>query len=186
MSNSNVNKTILFIEKKKEFENNKDNNCFQDNSKKIREKNDKIISFASYKRLKLKKNHTKKENNLNINKIKKKVFLIVIVALFLLMFATTLMKQKSYSEAPSNSFVAESAQINSTESSTYKSIVKRVVGKYTNVGYNVTVSNLHKNGNLVYAQGYFDVPKEGKVNYDLILKNDSPISLIINGKEYIK
>ena len=60
MRNSNANKTILFIEKKKEFENNKDNNCFNVNNKKIREKNDKIISFSSYKRLKFKKNHTKK------------------------------------------------------------------------------------------------------------------------------
>ena len=83
MRNSNANKTILFIEKKKEFENNKDNNCFNVNNKKIREKNDKIISFSSYKRLKFKKNHTKKENNLNIDKIKKRVFLIVIVTLFL-------------------------------------------------------------------------------------------------------
>ena len=186
MRNSNANKTILFIEKKKEFENNKDNNCFNVNNKKIREKNDKIISFSSYKRLKFKKNHTKKENNLNIDKIKKRVFLIVIVTLFLLMFATTAMKQKSYSQTTSNTFVAESAKIGATESSTYKSIVKRVVGKYTNSGYSVTVSELHKNGNLVYARGYFDVPNEGKINYDLILKNDSPTSLIINRNEYIK
>ena len=32
----------------------------------------------------------------------------------------------------------------------------------------------------------FDVPKEGNVHYDLILKNDSPTSLIINGNEYVK
>ena len=186
MRNSNANKTILFIEKKKEFENNKDNNCFNVNNKKIREKNDKIISFSSYKRLKFKKNNTKKENNLNIDKIKKRVFLIVIVTLFLLMFATTAMKQKTFSQTPSNTFIAESSQIRATESSTYKSIVKRVVGKYTSSGYSVTVSELHRNGNLVYARGYFNVPNEGKVNYDLILKNDSPTSLIINGNEYIK
>ena len=76
--------------------------------------------------------------------------------------------------------------INTTESLTYKSIVTRVVNKYTNSSYKVYVSNLHQNGNLVYAQGYFDVPKEGNVHYDLILKNDSPTSLIINGNEYVK
>lgn len=185
MSNSNANKPILFIEKKKEFESNKDNSYFQDN--KIDNKKDaKIISLSSYKRLKFKKSHIKPERNLTIDKIKKRVFLIVILTLFLLMFATTVMKQKSYSQVPSNTFVAQSSQINKTEASTYKSIVKRVVGKYTSSGYNVSVSELHKNGNLIYAQGYFDVPNEGKVNYDLILKNDSPTSLIINGNEYIK
>lgn len=116
----------------------------------------------------------------------KKSFLIVILALFLLIFATTVMRQRSYSSVPSNTFIAQNTKINTTESLTYKSIVTRVVNKYTNSSYKVYVSNLHQNGNLVYAQGYFDVPKEGNVHYDLILKNDSPTSLIINGNEYVK
>lgn len=188
MSNSNANKPILFIERKKEFENNKDNTS---NNKINNKKNAKVISLSNYKRLKSKKDHnkkdnTKKESNLTIDKIKKKVFLIVILALFLLMFATTLMKQKSYSQIPANKFVAQSSQISGVDASTYKSITKRVVGKYTSNGYKVSVLKLHRNGNLVYSEGYFNVPNEGKVNYDLVLENDSPTSLIINGNEYIK
>lgn len=187
MRNSSANNTILFIEKKKEFENNKDNHNCKDNKIIIKDKDSKIISLSTYKRLKFKRHHINKgENEFNIDKVKKRVFLIVILALFLLIFATTIMKQRSYSTIPSNTFVAQSSKINTTETLTYKSIVTRVVNKYTNSSYNVCVSNLHQNGNLVYAQGYFNVPKEGKVNYDLILKNNLPTSLIINGNEYIK
>ena len=187
MRNSNANNTILFIEKKKEFENNRDNHNSKDNKIVIKDKNAKIISLSTYKRLKFKRHHINKgEKHFNIDKVKKRVFLIVILALFLLIFATTVMKQISYSSFHSNTFVAQSSKINATETLTYKSIVTRVVNRYTNSSYNVYVSNLHQNGNLVYAQGYFDVPKEGNVHYDLILKNDSPTSLIINGNEYVK
>lgn len=188
MRNSNANNTILFIEKKKEFENNRDNHNSKDNKIVIKDKNAKIISLSTYKRLKFKRHHiiNKGEKHLNIDKVKKRVFLIVILALFLLIFATTVMRQRSYSSVPSNTFIAQNTKINTTESLTYKSIVTKVVNKYTNSSYKVYVSNLHQNGNLVYAQGYFDVPKEGNVHYDLILKNDSPTSLIINGNEYVK
>ena len=187
MRSSNANNTILFSEKKKELENSKDIHNFHDN-KAIKEKNAEIISFSSYKRLKFKKNHFKKEGHVNMdkNKLKNKIFLIVIIALFLLIFVTTFIKQNSHSEVPSNTFVAQSSEINKSDSSAYKAIVKRVVGKYTNTSYNISVSELHQNGNLVYAQGYFNVPNEGKVNYDLILENSSPTSLRINGNEYIK
>lgn len=185
MKNSNANNTILFVERKKEFENNKNNNE-KDNKIVIKDKNSKVISLSTYKRLKFKKNHSKKDFNFNTNKMKKKTFLIVILALFLLIFATTIIKQKSYSETPSNTFVAQNYKISQEETSTYKSIIINAVNKYTNTSYDVSVSNLHQNGNVVYAQGYFDVPNEGKVNYDLILKNNSPTSLTINGNEYVK
>ncbi|MBU5337559.1 hypothetical protein [Intestinibacter bartlettii] len=185
MRNSNADNTILFIEKKKEFENSKDN---QNHHKiTIKDKNAEIISLSSYKRLKFKRNHFKKEHNINIDKskLKKRAFFIIILVLFLLILASTVLKQNSYSEVPSNKFVAQSSEINKSDTSAYKSIIKRVVGKYTNAN-NISISELHKNGNLVYAQGYFNVPNEGKVNYDLILQNNSPTSLIINGNEYIK
>lgn len=191
MNNSNTNKTILFTEKKKQIENNRENNHL--NNTKKNQKSAKIISLSNYKRLKFKKQYIKKEapsknkkSKLNIDVMKKRVFLIVIVALFLILFATTAMKQKSYSELPSNTFVAQNTQINSLETSTYKSISKKIVRKYTNSTYKVEVSRLHRNGILIYSQGYFEVPNEGQVNYDLILKDELPISLIINGKEYIK
>ncbi len=187
MKNSNANNTIVFTEKKKKFENSKDNHNFHDKIK-IKDKNSQVISLSSYKRLKFKKNHFKKEINVNINKnkIKNRAFAIIIIALFLLIFATTVLKQNSYSEVPSNTFVAQSSKINKSDTSAYKTTIKRVVGKYTNNSYNISVSELHQNGNLIYAQGYFDVPNKGKVNYDLILENNSPTSLIINGNEYIK
>lgn len=187
MRNSNANNTILFSEKKKEFENSKDNHNFHD-YKALKDKNAEIISLSSYKRLKFKKNHFKKEGHVdtNKNKLKNKIFLVVIIALFLLIFITTFLKQSSQSEVASNTFVAQSSEINKSDSSAYKATVKKVVGKYTNTSYNVYVSELHQNGNLVYAQGYFSVPNEGNVNYDLILQDNSPTSLIINGNEYIK
>lgn len=184
MRSSNANNTILFEEKRKEFENNKNNNE-KDNKVILETKNSKIISLSTYKRLKF-KNHIKKDTLSNVGKTKKRIFLIVILALFLLIFATTAMKEKSYGQASSNTFVAQNYKITQTETSTYKTIITKAVNKYTNTNYNVNVSNLHQNGNLIYAQGYFDVPEEGKVNYDMILRDNSPTSLTINGNEYIK
>ena len=122
MRNSNANNTILFIEKKKEFENNRDNHNSKDNKIVIKDKNAKIISLSTYKRLKFKRHHiiNKGEKHLNIDKVKKRVFLIVILALFLLIFATTVMRQRSYSSVPSNTFIAQNTKINTTESLTYK------------------------------------------------------------------
>ena len=57
MRNSNANNTILFIEKKKEFENNRDNHNSKDNKIVIKDKNAKIISLSTYKRLKFKRHH---------------------------------------------------------------------------------------------------------------------------------
>ena len=57
MRNSNANNTILFIEKKKEFENNRDNHNSKDNKIAIKDKNAKIISLSTYKRLKFKRHH---------------------------------------------------------------------------------------------------------------------------------
>ena len=133
MRNSNANNTILFIEKKKEFENNRDNHNSKDNKIVIKDKNAKIISLSTYKRLKFKRHHiiNKGEKHLNIDKVKKRVFLIVILALFLLIFATTVMRQRSYSSVPSNTFIAQNTKINTTESLTYKSIVTRVVNNKT-------------------------------------------------------
>ena len=48
MRNSNANNTILFIEKKKEFENNRDNHNSKDNKIVIKDKNAKIISLSTY------------------------------------------------------------------------------------------------------------------------------------------
>ena len=71
MRNSNANNTILFSEKKKEFENSKDNHNFHDH-KALKDKNAEIISLSSYKRLKFKKNHFKKEGHVDTNKNKLK------------------------------------------------------------------------------------------------------------------
>ncbi len=76
MRNSNANNTILFIEKKKEFENNRDNHNSKDNKIVIKDKNAKIISLSTYKRLKFKRHHiiNKGEKHLNIDKVKKSFF----------------------------------------------------------------------------------------------------------------
>ena len=74
MRNSNANNTILFSEKKKEFENSKDNHNFHDH-KALKDKNAEIISLSSYKRLKFKKNHFKKEGHVDTNKNKLKKML---------------------------------------------------------------------------------------------------------------
>lgn len=187
MRNSNANNTILFLEKKKEFENNKNNEKIEKYNKIIiKNKNSQIVSLSAYKRLKFKKNHLQKDTLFNTDKVKKRIFLIVILALFLLIFATTIMKQKSYSAVPSNTFVVEEYKLSQAETSTYESIIKKAVNKYTNTTYSVSVSELHQNGDLVYAQGYFDIPKKGKINYDMVLKDNTPTSLTINGNEYVK
>ena len=178
MTNTNTTKTISFEERKKEFINQKVNT--HDN---FQSKNANIVYLSNYKKTKFKKEHPK--FNIKSNKNKKLISLIVILILFLLIVATSAIKQMNSSQSAGN-FSYKDTKITTTEASSYESIIKNVVKKHTNADYVVYVSNLHKNGDLIYAQGYFDVPEEGKVSYDVILDDQSPNSLTINGTEYIK
>ncbi len=178
MRSSNATNTILFEERKKQINDQK-----IDMHKKSQVRNSTVVSLSSYKKTKKKKEHVK----FNVNeKNKKLVSLFVILVLFLAIVATLTIKQNYSAQAPSNNFSYGDTKITTTEASSYESIVKGVVQKHTSNNYVVYVSELHKNGNLLYAQGYFDVPEEGRVNYDVILNDQSPNSLMINGNEYIK
>lgn len=178
MRDSSATNTISFEERKKQINHQK-----IDTHKKSEIKNSTIISLSNYKKTKMKKEHVK----FNINeKNKKLVSLFVILALFLIIIATSTIKQNNSTQTSSNNFSYGDTKITTTEASSYESIIKGVVQKHTNNNYAVYVSELHKNGDLLYAQGYFDVPDEGRVNYDVILNEQSPNSLMINGNEYIK
>ena len=70
--------------------------------------------------------------------------------------------------------------------SRYTSIIKESVQKHLGIKYNVKIEQIHKNGNLVFARGFFTIPEKGDIYYDMVLQNYSPYSLTVNGEEYIK
>ena len=69
--------------------------------------------------------------------------------------------------------------------STYSSIIEQTVKRYAGINYQVITENMHKNVNSIYATGYFKHPSEGEIYFDIILQNNNPHSLVINGEEYI-
>ena len=83
-------------------------------------------------------------------------------------------------------FKSENYDLSKHEASTYMDIIKESVQGTLNIKSKVVVEELHKNGNLVFAQGYFNIPDKGDIYYDMILKNYKPYSLKVNGQEFIK
>lgn len=94
--------------------------------------------------------------------------------------------QKTLSSGGSTNFISESTSIPISKESAYSKIIDQSIKKYTGVSYKVKSNNMHKNGNRVYATGYFNDPSEGKIYFDIVLQNNNPESLVINGTEYVK
>ena len=132
----------------------------------------------------------KKQKFLNSKfyKFRKKIVLgfIVILSTLILMFLWNKLYKPSYTDSNNSNFKVENETLSSSNASTYSSIVKESVQSILNIKYRINVEQLHKNGNLVFAKGSFNIPDKGNVNFDMILKNYAPYSLKVNGEEYIK
>ncbi|SCH51267.1 MULTISPECIES: hypothetical protein [unclassified Romboutsia] len=187
MKSSNINKnTIHFKSKKEELKNlNKIHNSKKDYLRFYKEHDNshKVLQYPSRRKKGVKKFNKVKEY-FNKNKYTK-VILCVILFIGLLFIADKILLNNNDSSKSQNTFTSENINVAKSKASTYSSIIEQTVKKYAGINYKVTTEDMHKNGNTVYATGYFQHPSEGEIYFDIILENNNPSSLVINGEEYI-
>ena len=179
MKTSSVKKTIPFKDKCKELE------CVNSNYKgklyNILDDSHKIIPYPKQKK------HDKfkflKEN---------KTFLVVITIILgfvslALVNALFPINNVATNKIP-DKFTAAKNSVAAPEFANYNSIVTSSVKNITKIDPNseVVTQEMHKNGGHVYASGYFIIPSEGKIFFDMILNREQPRSLMVNGSELIK
>ena len=185
MKNTNVDNTIKFIEKKAEYEGK--NKISKLHVTKLSGKN-KIIGYQEHK--KIKAHEIKKQRFLNskIYKFRKITLAIIIItaSVFVAMYLWQKFYKPSYIQSNDNTFTVENKNLSNSDVSIYSSIIKESVQGTLGIKYKINIKQLHKNGNLVFAEGYFNIPDKGDINFDMVLKNYSPYSLKINGEEYLK
>ena len=115
------------------------------------------------------------------------IYCLIFIILFLTIDKFLLSKnQKDLSSEVSTNFISESTSISASKELSYSKIIEKSVKKYTGVTYEVKSKNMHKNGDRVYATGYFNDPSHGKIYFDIVLHNNNPESLVINGTEFVK
>lgn len=185
MKNANLNNTIRFIDKKAEYEERKTINKI--NLRKLKSKSNKVIKYQARKKIKSQVATRNKIKNSKVFKSKKTILTVIFLLslLFTIYFLYSKLYKPSYTISTGYTFKVENRSLSSSETSSYETIVKKSVKKILKVDYIITVDQLHRNGNLVFAQGHFTLPKKGNVYYDMIIKEYSPYSLKINGDEYI-
>jgi hypothetical protein len=145
----------------------------------------KVIAYPKYKK--------KKEKGIKVIK-KNKIFLII---LGLVMFFTllsfidnNLLKGKYGSNGKPVTFElsASSTFVSEAEFSSCSKIIESKIKDTLHLTseYTITTKTMHKNGSSVYAQGDISLGKSKTTSFDMILKDNKPYSLFINGIEYIK
>lgn len=186
MKNANLNNTIKFIDKKAEYEERK--TITKINLHKLKNKGNKVIKYQERKKIKSQEAKKEKIKNSKVFKSKKTILTVIFLLslLFTVYFLWSKLYKPSYTTSTEYTFKVESQNLSRSETSSYETIVKKSVKKILKINYIVTVDQLHRNGNLIFAQGHFNIPEEGNVYYDMMLKEYSPYSLKINGDEYIK
>lgn len=185
MKNSNLNNTIKFIDKKSEYQGK--NKISKLHISRLSCEN-KVIGYQEHKKMKAHEAKRQKILNSKIYKFRKKILLIILIISSVSVGVLLWQKlyKPSYIESKDNKFKVESQNLSNSDVSTYSSIIKESVKSTLGINYKISIEQLHKNGNLIFAKGYFNIPDKGNINFDMILNSYSPYSLKINGNEYLK
>ena len=185
MKNANLNNTIRFIDKKAEYEGK--NYHGRLNLKNLKEKSNKVIRYQDRK--KIKEHNATKEKLKNTKLYKARKIILTISICLLLFFSIVFLCNKFYKPNLTNieitNLKSESNYLSNPEVSTYTNIVEESIQGILNIKSKIIVEELHKNGNLIFTQGYFNLPNKGYIYYDMIIQNNKPYSLKINGQEFI-
>ena len=185
MKNANVDNTIKFIDKKAEYEGK--NKISKLHVSKLSNKK-KVIGYQEHKKMKAHEAKRQKILNSKIYKFRKRILTIILItsSLFVGIYLWQTFYEPYYIQSKDNNFKVESENLSNSDVSTYSSIIKESVQGTLNIKYKINIEQLHRNGNLIFAKGYFNIPDKGDINFDMILQNYSPYSLKINGDEYLK
>ncbi|MDK2563960.1 hypothetical protein QOZ84_10390 [Romboutsia sedimentorum] len=168
-----ANKTIIF--KQKEYDEKK-----QTSKYKIKNNNSstssKVIPYPKYKK--------KKEKSIKLIKNNKPLLIILLLVMFFFLLSfidNNLLRNKPR-------FNSSSSSLSNSEFSSYSKIVENEIRHILTLGSKdkVATDSMHKNGESVYAEGNISLKKKENKDFDMILKENKPYSLLIDGTEYIK
>jgi hypothetical protein len=168
-----ANKTIIF--KQKEYDDKK-----QTSKYKIKNNNSstssKVIPYPKYKK--------KKEKSIKLIKNNKPLLIILLLVMFFFLLSfidNNLLRNKPR-------FNSSDSSLSSSEFSSYSKTVENKIRHILTLDTKdkVDTDNMHKNGTSVYAEGSITLGKKENKDFDMILKEDKPYSLLIDGTEYIK
>lgn len=185
MKNANINNTIKFIDKKAEYE--EKNKISKLHINKLTKEN-KVIRYQEHKKIKVHEAKRQKFLNSKIYKFRRRILAIILIisSLFIGIYFWQTFYEPSYIQSNYNNFKVENENLSNSDIATYSSVIKESVQDNLNIKYKIRIDQLHKNGDLIFAKGYFNIPEKGDINFDMILQDSSPYSLKINGSEYLK
>lgn len=172
--------------------------------------NDKTISFEDKKQLKYstqkqtkQKSQQSNSNNSNkiisygINKKKKKAKTILFknkspITLIFILAIICLISASINNNLPDNknkhipTFKSINPTVSQTDFANYATKISISLKDTLNLKEDsrVVTESMHKNGNKLYAQGYFFLDKYKQIYFDITLEDDSTTSLIVNGIDY--
>lgn len=138
------------------------------------ESSNKIIPYPKYRK--------NKRNTKELIKKNKAILVLVILA-----FCFSFISYFNNKSKLTDNNIISNYSLTQSEFSSNSKIIKKDVKKILNLSnnYKVTTRGMHKNGNLIYAQGSYKLDSNNEVYFDALLKDNKTCSLIIDGIEYI-
>lgn len=183
-SKNNKSKTIKFEDIKQQREsfkssNNKNFKHHKPSSKNNSTQNKKVISYGITKK--------KRQAKSVFFKNKSPILIIAAIAVFCFISFAIKNNMSNSTSTPGNNFTSVDPTVNQNDFVHYSNIISEAVNKILNINSSeaIITERMHKNGSEVLAQGYFFWQNGEKVYFDITLKDEIPISLLINGREFI-
>lgn len=141
-----------------------------------------------YNRIK-KKCKNKKKSRIVYNKFKP--IIIAICAVLFFAIASSLFSDKPSKNKNStftNNFTSVSPNVSKNDFNYYENIISTSLENTLKLSSQsrVVTGSMHKNGNKIFAVGYFYLADKEPIYFDIILNEQVPISITVNGIEYIK
>lgn len=133
---------------------------------------------------------TKKKKKVKKIFFKNKKTILIVALISIICFISYVIKNNSTnSKNPTQiNFVSVDPSVNQDDFLSYANIISESVRDIIKIPNenSVITEIMHKNGVKILAQGYFYWNNGQRIYFDIALKKDKPISLLINGKEYVK
>ncbi|MEF9991627.1 MAG: hypothetical protein RRZ84_04120 [Romboutsia sp.] len=117
------------------------------------------------------------------------IFVSTIIIASLLSYTFNLnSKRRINSNSNITVFESVSPILSQTDFANYSSTISSSITKILKLSYNsrVVTESMHKNGDKIYAMGCFYIKDNKPIYFDIELNKNKPISLTINGLEYIR
>lgn len=188
---TNSGKAINFAEKKKAYNNKKSQ---ADTQKNVYNDN-RVIQYDINKMREQINQQTKRKKTARTSRFNSPIWVKIIytaaIIMFILLIAGKVTNNFGVSSSDSipDKFVVQSSAIASEDKSKYEKLISNYLNTYVPSGgdLKVVTTSMHKNNEIIYADGYFSYPDEkSKIRFDAVLTKDNLNSLIVNGYELTK